>query len=371
MKLWSSFVKELKLASTSFYFYIEIGMAFIILFLLIFVIVDDFGATSTEYLYLDMPDKVKDIYINEIETSDEIIIKESREIELKKDNKIAKTVYLELNEKKIYIFAKRQDMVQATKEKKNLGVSIHLNSKGEFKYTYYLQGYESERLKNLYRIFHSTNVEEIMKKVENQEVEYLSKQEEILSDKENTIPAFLTFNGSLMGLFIIAAYIFLDKQEGVIKAYAVTASSVWHYLLSKVFVIMFTSTITSLIIVIPIMKMQPNYFIMLVFLLTSGFFASSLGLLIASFYDNIIQAFGAIYVVMMVMLLPNIAYFMPSWDPVWLRIFPSYPMLYSFKEAIKVNGDINYVLMMSVIFFLIGLLLFVFSNYRYKKTLSM
>ena len=36
-----------------------------------------------------------------------------------------------------------------------------------------------------------------------------------------------------MGFFIIAAYIFLDKKEGVIKAYAVTPSPVWKYLLSK------------------------------------------------------------------------------------------------------------------------------------------
>lgn len=73
----------------------------------------------------------------------------------------------------------------------------------------------------------------------------------------------------------------------------------------------------------------------------------------------------------MIMIIPNLAYFIPSWEPAWIKFLPSYPMLESFKEIIKSNGDVNYVLITSGGFFLIGLILFLYANKRYKKTLSL
>jgi hypothetical protein len=179
------------------------------------------------------------------------------------------------------------------------------------------------------------------------------------------IPVFLTFNGSLMSLFIIAAYIFLDKNEGIIKAYAITASSVWHYLLSKIGVIILTSIVTSLIITAPVMGFQPNYPTMLLFLVTSGFFASSLGLLLTSYYNDIVEAFGVMYIVILIMIMPNISYFTPSWDPDWVKIIPSYVMLQSFKEIISVNGNLTYVLVASLGFAVLGLDIFILANHRF------
>ena len=55
MKLWSSFVKELIIASRGFYFYIEVVMAFIFLLLLLFAVPEQFDSKEDEYLYLDFP----------------------------------------------------------------------------------------------------------------------------------------------------------------------------------------------------------------------------------------------------------------------------------------------------------------------------
>lgn len=172
-----------------------------------------------------------------------------------------------------------------------------------------------------------------------------------------------------MGLFIIAAYIFLDKQEGVIKAYAVSPSPVWQYLLSKVGVLMVTTLVSSYLVVIPLMRLQPDYLLMLVLLVTTAFFASSLGLLIASFYSNIMQAFGALYIVMMLMIVPSVAFFIPSWSPAWISFIPSYPMMEGFRSILLGNNDWPYVLTVSGIFLVVGSAIFALSNYRYKKTL--
>jgi hypothetical protein len=172
-----------------------------------------------------------------------------------------------------------------------------------------------------------------------------------------------------MGFFIVMAYIFYDKAEGVIRAFAVTPSSIWKYLISKIFVILTTVVVSSSIITIPVMGGQPNYLLFYIFLIITTFALASLGLLVASFFDNIAQSFGVMYPTMIVLLLPVFPYYIPSFDPLWLRFFPSYPLLQGFKE-IMLNGDAGYVLTFTLVFLAGGLILFLLANIKFRKTLT-
>ncbi len=62
MKLWYSFSKELKLSSKSWYFYLELVMAIVLLVVLLFVVPEDFDSKGKEYMYLDLPQVVQDNY---------------------------------------------------------------------------------------------------------------------------------------------------------------------------------------------------------------------------------------------------------------------------------------------------------------------
>jgi hypothetical protein len=367
MKLFSSFIKELKLASRGFYFYIEVFMAVLILAIFLFVIPDNFDSKSSEYIYLNMPEEIKEIYVNRI--LDETVDNTANTVSIKidKEDKDA-TLYI-TQESKIYLLSSREDAMYIAENNREVAAVINVDSENNFTFEYFLQGYESDRFKNLLRILHVESSETIETTFNNQDVRPLATDFNTLSDRENMMPSVLVFNGSLMGLFIMAAYIFLDRQEGVIKAYAITPSPVWHYLMSKIGVLMLTSIVSSFIVLIPIMGFQPDYLLLLVLLITTAFFASTLGLLLASFYDNIMQAFGVIYTIMMLMIIPNVAYFMPTWSPSFVKLIPTYPMLEGFKSVILGNGDWVYVLSVSGGFLLAGLILFLFSNIRYKKTL--
>lgn len=367
MKLFSSFVKELKIASRGFYFYIEIFMALLILAVFVFVVPDNFNSKSSEYIYLDMPTEASDVYLKAI--LDETIDGKVEKVTVKIDKNEKDALLYTLDGKNIYILNSREDIEYMADKERKVAAIIKMDEDHNFNYEYYIQGYESDKYKNLLKILHVESTETLEMTMDSQDVRPLSSNYEFLSDKENMMPSVLVFNGALMGLFIIAAYIFLDRQEGVIKAYAITPSPVWQYLMSKIGVIMFTSIISSFIVLIPIMKSKPDYLLLLVLLVTTAFFASSLGLLIASFYNNIMQAFGTLYIFMMLMIIPNIAYFMPSWNPSWVKVIPSYQMLEGFKSVILGNGDWQYILTISGGFFLVGLILFTLSNYRYKKTL--
>ena len=127
--------------------------------------------------------------------------------------------------------------------------------------------------------------------------------------------------------------------------------------------------LSSSIITIPVMGGRPNYLLFYVFLIVTTFAIASLGLLVASFFDNISKAFGVMYAIMISLMIPAFSYYIPSFDPLWLRFFPTYPMLQGFKEII-LNGDAGYVLIYSLVFLVGGLILFVFADIRFKKTLT-
>ena len=368
MKLLSSFKKELILASRGFYFYVELGFALVILAVLLFAIPQNFSSTSTEYLYFNLPQQGKEIFINNILEDD--LDAKSEIVEIEADGKTFDAELIVTDEQEIYIVDSEEAVRTLADSERVIGAVIELNDKNQLYYKYYLQGYESTRLKNLISILNNERTDVLEERINNQDVRPLSTGYEPLNDRENTIPPLIAFSGSLMGMFIMASYIFLDKKEGVIEAYAVTPSSVWRYLMSKILVVSLTSVVSGLIIIMPIMGFRINYGLLLLLLLTTGFFASSLGLLVASFYNNLMKAFGVIYLLIIILMVPSIAYFIPGWDPVWIKIIPSYPLLQGFKEIILPNGDIVYPLIASAGFLAVGVVLFAITNIRFKKTLS-
>lgn len=368
-KLWYSYLKELKLSSKGFYFYVEILMSLIIVVLLLFIVPENMESTETSYMAFDMSSEQKDIFINQFEKGDE----DGAEIIEKKlgDETIELKLY-ELEGQDIYIVDDHTKLEAiADKERPRTAVILSMDdATNSLKYEYHLQGYESDKLLNFLRIYNSKDVSGTAGNIE---VRKLSDEYEALNSREVALPSLLTFNGSLMGLFVIAAYIFLDKQEGIITAYAVTASKVWQYLMSKVLTLSTVTLFTTLAIVVPVALVNGtyvNYPMMILLLITSSFFASALGLLIASFFDNMTQAFGAIYTFMVLFMIPAIAYFIPSWEPFWIKLIPIHYLIQSFKETIISNGDMAYVGLSSLGFFVTGILIFLWANHKFKRSLS-
>lgn len=368
MKLWYSFTKELKLASKSFYFYIEVVFAIIILVIVLFAIPENFNSRSTEYLYLDMPGQAETAMTDLFLKEDEDGVAETIEIKIKKE--LISTTYYETADRRIYVAGSEEDLIKLADNKKQVGAVIKMDETGQTSYTYYLQGYETDKLKNLYRVLHNEDMRTLEATINEQDVRPISTEYREINDREHTLPSLLTFNGSLMGMFILAAYIFYDKEQGVIKAYAVTTSPVWQYLMSKALVVTLTSIVTTALITIPIMGGRPNYPLMLLLLITTGFFASSVGLLISGVFKSMQKSFSAIFFAMIAMMIPAIAYFIPSWEPFWIKLFPTYYIIQGFHEVIVKGGDIAFVLWSSLGFLVVGVLLFMWATHQHKKALT-
>jgi hypothetical protein len=394
MKLLSNYLKEMKIAARGFYFYIEIGMAVILLAILLLVISETSTSSRKQFVYNDMPQKIVEYLKDRSIDKGEARLANPTEFKLKPakfevtNQETSKTTAYDFDDEKIieletiemldsstgeleetvYYVDTEEDMIRLAYGESEIGATAAMNARGKVSYTYYLQGYETDRLESLLYISHSKSPSVINAKKDKQVIRTLGVME-TLNNRENLVPIFVVYMGSLMGFFIVLAYIFYDKAEGVIRAFAVTPSSIWKYLITKILVILTTVVVSSSIITIPVMGGQPNYLLFYIFLLISTFAIASLGLLVTSFFDNISKSFGVMYAIMIALMIPVFSYYIPSFDPLWLRFFPTYPLLHGFKE-ILLNGDAGYVLTYSLVFLAGGLVLFVLADIRFKKTLT-
>ncbi len=391
----STYIKEMKIASRGFYFYVEIVFAIIALSIVLLAVDENPNSKSREFLYNDLPEEVQASMLNkEVEEGNvrivadtafklkplafQVLNKDTNEL-VSYDFKDNKTIMVSTLEQinpetgkiaeTIYYLTNEEDMLRLSYTTGSVGATTTMNDQGELSYRYYLQGYETERYSNILYIMHTYTTDE----VEAQNTLQVSRTlgiSERMNNREQIVPIIVVFSGSLMGFFIIMSYIFLDKDEGVIRAFAVTPSSVWKYLFSKILVILTTMLISSSILVIPIMKLKPDYLMFYLLLLVSTFAFSAFGLLVASFFDSISKAFGVLYLVMIALMLPGFSYYISSFDPIWLRFFPTYPLLEGFKGILLGQTDVSYVLIYSLAFLISGVLLLTFANIRFKKTLT-
>ncbi|MBN2653008.1 MAG: ABC transporter permease [Spirochaetales bacterium] len=368
MKFFYSYIKEMQLAAKSFYFYIELGMAVVLLIIVLFVVPKNFSKTQKQFLFIDLPAPMVQMMVAGMSSSPDL---QAEDVVLKSKGQKLSVKLFQGKGKKLYLAESREDLISLAESQRQPGVVVSL-ADGQLVYDYYMQGYESQKVVNLIKAAHAQGggFMDLKQAVAPQiEVKSLETEGVILSDRENLVPVFLFLNGCIMGMFIIASYIFLDKGEGIIKAYAITASHIWVYLASKIAVLQTTTLFTSLLLVIPVFGLKVNYLMLILILLASSLFISLIGLIVASFYQNILKAFGILFGLIILFMLPALAYMIPSWDPLWIRYLPTYPMVESFKEIV-VRGDMLYVGLASLGYLGASILLFVFANFRYRKTLA-
>lgn len=342
MRLLYTFLKDLKVSFKTFYIYIEIIMALIFIAVLLFVIPENFSSNAKIYAVID----------NDISYS---VITEA----LKNDSSNSVIIVDSMEEIKLKL-----------KEDKN-SVGMNISSKdNKIIYDVVMQGYESQRYRNIIEKSLLSKIAEKLpdyQKVTN--IRTLNESTEKLSDRLNMLPVFLLLNSSFVGLFIIATYIFMDKDEGTIKAFAVSPARVWEYLLSKMGVMLVTGLITALLTTILVSGTKAHYIHLIALLIATNIFGSAVGLFISSFYDSIMKSMGALYLTIIMFAFATVSYYMPSFSPLIIKILPSYPMLFAFREVLLDEPNILYIYYNVIGFSFLGVVFFLLANKRFKKTL--
>ena len=65
-----------------------------------------------------------------------------------------------------------------------------------------------------------------------------------------------------------------------------------------------------------------------------------------------------------------VSYYMPAFSPLIIRLLPSYPMLFAFRETMYDQSNLSYIYTTAGGFAVAAALFFLLSNYRFKRTLT-
>lgn len=233
-----------------------------------------------------------------------------------------------------------------------------------------MQGYENDKAKALLALEMNDYLGRI-KSDHQVHVNYVGDQNlsKEVPFNHSVLPLFLLMEPVLLGLFFIATLMFFEKAEGTTRAYAVSPGKMFEYLLSKV-IIMFLLGIASMYMVtLTTVGFGADLGAMFLIALAGSLFGSSLGLLISSFFDNLSKAMVWIVFASLLLSAPFASYYLPSFSPVWVRVMPTYSLLFALKETIYQTGQTDIVVYSMMLSACLGLLFFSGAYYRYQKSL--
>lgn len=233
---------------------------------------------------------------------------------------------------------------------------------------YVLQGYESNKIKNILAL----------------ETKFLfgqySENIDITSTKLSTgtrytpfnhliIPLFLVMEPALLGLFLIATMVFSEKEEGTLRAYTTIPSSFEAFFISKEIILIALGMLSLLIATLFTVGFDAHYGYLILLTITGSLMGSGIGLLIASFFDNITKSMVWIIAVSIILTLPFASYLMPSFAPPIIKVIPVYSMLFAFKEALFFSGNHALIWSTSALTLIIGVFSFILAIWQFKRTL--
>jgi len=233
-----------------------------------------------------------------------------------------------------------------------------------------LQGYENDKIKSLLIL----EMDDYLGKIKGEKDALVSYLGRGISQKEipfnhSILPMFLLMEPVLLGLFFIATLMFFEKSEGTTRAYVASPGKMVEFLFSKVVVMFLLGLVSMYLVTFLTVGINANLILMLIIAISGSLFGSGLGLFISSFFDNLSKAMIWIISFSLLLSIPFASYYLPSFSPVWIRLMPTYSLLFALKECIYQTGKLDIVWQSITLSGTLGLLLFGASVYRYQKNL--
>lgn len=261
----------------------------------------------------------------------------------------------------------RDEILQRIRENRS-SIGLYISTQeNKLVYEFILQGYESDRLKATMEAHVVGWATMEAGYPVNSTITVLESNNPNIPVNKGMLPVFLVMESALMGLFMVAAYIFQDKEEGTIRAYAVTPATLWQYLLSKVVVFVLFGWVSGLFATILIMGFNLQY-LQFMFLLTSAsIFGTVLGLLVSGLFNSFMKSMAGIFALMFILGASVVSYYTPSFSPVYIKVLPTYPMLFAFREVLFPTGNAALVYMNVLGYLAASAVLFVISVRLHKK----
>lgn len=316
-RIFSLFKKDMLLGIKDVFVILEIVFAVVIMLMLLFVFPKDIEKEAMVYIYDEtgLVQNIIDQYSEDMEMD--------FDLDMFVDN--------------------REDMIAGiTKNKNAMGVIISYGDETLYKTEMLIQPYTTDAMMK----FVETEMEDMLSMLHPpfgtypldvyNSVRITSLQEGLRDElpfNKRMLPPILMIMVGVMGLFAMVSLIGQERSDATIRAFRVTPTGMWGFLLSKHLMLLAVSCITFSILYLPVMGTFEGYLASLVLILLTVIFGSTLGIILGTYMESPMSSIGFVILLMLILSLPAISLFAPVFSPAWMKFIPSYYTLFGLDAA--------------------------------------
>ncbi|MCK5023029.1 MAG: ABC transporter permease [Candidatus Aenigmarchaeota archaeon] len=346
------FKKDVILGIKDIFILLEVGFAIFFVLALIFIIPEDIRTEGKAYIY-DSTNIIKDF-----------IFENNPNIE---------------KERGEYFVDNREKVVEGMKKDTSaIGLIITENKDGIFNVDMLIQPYTKRALvkyveidiEDLLSILKPPNGVYPLDVYNSLRVTSLKEgMRDIIPFNKRILPAILLLMVGILGLFAMVSLLTQERTEATIRVFRITPADMWSFIISKSLMVLGTGIITFSIIYIPMMGFS-GYFESLLIMVLTIIIGSSIGTILAAFFDNIMGSMLWVMLIMIVLSLPAISLFVPIFSPDWLKLIPSYHTLFALDASMFPDGNSHLIWQGAGILASIGVGLFILSGLIFNKLIG-
>ncbi len=342
--------KDITLGIKDMFILMEVGFAVVFLFVLLFIVPEDIRTEAMVYIY-----------------------DESEIVE-----KFVTTINPDTEDMGEYFVDSREELIEGMEEDR-LAIGMIIkgpDGDGKYKVELLKQPYTKEALvkyievemEDLISIIKPPQGVYPMDVYDSYEIEALNygKEDEVPFNKR-ILPPVLLFMVGIMGLFAMVSLTTQEKSEATIRVYRITPANMWLFLTSKYLMVLLTGIISFSILYIPTMGFS-GYFESLLVMLLTVIFGSTVGVILAGFFDNVMTSILWVMLLMIVLALPAVSLLSPIFSPAWLKIIPTYHTLFAIDAAMFPADNSHLIWQGALILAIIDVVLFIVSGLIFKTT---
>ncbi len=353
-RIGNLFKKDLILGIKDVFVLLEVGFAVVILFFLLFLMPEDIKRESAVYVY----DSTKVL-----------------------ENYAAASAGLEEMEKKSgeHYVNSRDELIKGMMENRSaIGLIISKNSNGTYNTELLTQPYttdaivqyieiDMEDLLSLISPPYDFYPKEVHESVRVTALQWGLRDE--IPFNQRLLPPILLMMVGLLGLFIMMSLIGQERVEATLRAFRVTPAGMWEFLLSKHLLLIAVGFTTFSIIYLPMMGFS-GYLPALLIILLTIILGSAVGVILGGIFDTPMTSMLWILLLMVVLGLPAISLFSPTFSPEWLKLIPSYHTLFGLDAAMFPDNNSHIIWQSAAVLGALDAVLVVFSAWIFGKLIG-
>lgn len=345
------FTRDVLLGIKDVFLLLEVGFAVIFSIVLIFIIPKDIRTTGVVYIY----DQTKIV--------EEFVLSNMPDVEKRKGE---------------YYVDSREEVISGMKEDEaSIGILIDENENGTYTVELLTQPYTKSGLVDYIDI----DLEDLLAMLKDprpfavyspevyNSVKITAMQrglKDLLPFNQQILPPILVFMIGIMGLFIMVSLIGQERSEATIRAFRISPGNMWEFLISKHLVLLAVSFITFSIFYIPVMGCK-GYFPSLLIIMLTVVMGSSIGVILAGFFDNPMGAILWVMLIMFVFGFPAFSLFNPGFSPDWLKIIPTYHTLFAIDAAMFPDNNSHVIWQGAIVLGGLDAALFMLSGFIFYR----